>query len=169
MTPKSPPPAILCVEDESSVLDAIMRDLVEFESVFRLEGAGDVVEAREIVADLERRRIPLALVLCDHLMPGTNGTEFLIELGEAPATKVTRKVLVTAHAGLADTIRAVNEAGLHHYIAKPWSPGLLKKVVKEQLTEYVLAAGIPPMQFISVLDPARLSAAILNTNVMTDR
>lgn len=169
MNPKSPVPAILCVDDEAPVLDALMRDLAEFESKFRLEGAANVSEARDIVADLVNDRIPLALVLCDHLMPGVNGTDFLIELDQAKDTHLTRKILVTAHAGLMDTVRAVNEAGLHHYIAKPWSPTSLQMVVKQQLTEFILAAGIPPMPFLALLDAARLSAAIISDNVMTDR
>ena len=36
---------ILCVEDESEVKDAVVRDLEVFASVFRIEAAEDVAEA----------------------------------------------------------------------------------------------------------------------------
>ncbi len=47
--------------------------------------------------------------------------DFLVELNGDPATRPIRKVLITGQAGLEDTIRAVNEADLDHYIAKPWT------------------------------------------------
>lgn len=70
-------------------------------------------------------------------------------------TQMTRKVLVTGQADLADTVRAVNEAGLDQYVAKPWKPEELQDVVRTMLTDYVELAGIDPVPYLAALDPAR--------------
>ena len=66
-------PVILCIEDEPEVREAVLRDLAEFEEVFQIEEAEDVPEAREIVEDSLKAGIPVALVFCDHVLPGENG------------------------------------------------------------------------------------------------
>jgi two-component system chemotaxis response regulator CheY len=68
----------------------------------------------------------------------------------------TRKVLVTGQADHADTIRAVNDAGLHHYIAKPWNPDDLIEVTVREVTDYIIAEGIDPLPFVRDLDGPRL-------------
>ena len=70
-------------------------------------------------------------------------------------TQLTRKVLVTGQADLSDTVRAVNEAGLDQYVAKPWKPEELQDVVRTMLTDYVELAGIDPVPYLSALDSAR--------------
>ena len=54
------------------------------------------------------------------------------------------------------TIKAVNEAGLHHYVAKPWDAGELCAVVKEQLTEFVLGQEDSLLPYVARLDGPRL-------------
>ena len=69
-------------------------------------------------------------------------------------------MLVTGQADQDDTIRALNEAGLDHYIAKPWDPVNLQEVVRHQLTDFVLEAGINPLPYLPVLDGVRVMEAI---------
>ncbi len=150
---------ILCVDDEREVLDALVADLAVFETKgFRIEAAGSVAEARQVASSLKPGE--LALVLCDHLMPGVLGVDFLVELSKDPSTRRARKVLVTGQAGLQDTIKAVNEASLDHYIAKPWSVGDLHAVVKRLLTDYVLEVDDSPQRFAHDLDFVRIMEAI---------
>ena len=151
---------ILCVEDEPEVRDAVLRDLEPFAGVFRIEAAEDVVEAREVLAECAADGDPVGMILCDHLLPGETGVDFLVELHADPDTASLRKVLITGQAGQEDTIRAVNEADLHHYIAKPWAPEQLQAVVRAQLTEYVLAEADDLLPFVSVLDGPRLLEAV---------
>ncbi len=151
---------ILCIEDERAVLDAMVRDLEPFAGVFRVEAAESVEEARPLVRECLRRGDQLALVLADHLLPGTTGVDFLVELNLAAPTQPTRKVLVTAQAGLQDTIKAVNDAGLDHYIAKPWSPEQLHAVVREQLTDYVIEQVNDPLPYMKILDGGRILEAL---------
>lgn len=154
---------ILCVEDEAEVREAILRDLALFKPIVRLETADQVDEAKEVLAECAASREPVGLILCDHLMPGTSGVDFLIELQQNEAYAATRKALITGQAGLEDTVRAVNEARLHHYIAKPWQAADLQAVVRDQLTEYVLATVDDPTPYIGLLDGPRLLQHIAAT------
>lgn len=148
--------AIVVVEDEREVRDAVVRDLSPFAGSFRIEAAEDVDDAQSLLAELDAGDVLAGLILCDHLLPGMLGIDFLIELEAEPKTQRTRKVLLTGQAGLEDTIRAVNEAKLDYYVAKPWSPADLHDVVKSQLTEYVLASEEDVLPYVSILDGPRL-------------
>jgi two-component system, OmpR family, phosphate regulon response regulator PhoB len=147
---------IVCVEDEAEVRDAVIRDLAIFKPVMRIEAAENAEDAESVLAECAADGIPVALILCDHLMPGMRGVDFLIKTQANPAYAATRKVLITGQAGLEDTVRAVNEAHLHHYVAKPWQPEQLQQVVRDELTEYVLQVEEDVMPYLAVLDSARL-------------
>ncbi|MFT3944165.1 MAG: response regulator [Ancrocorticia sp.] len=147
--------AILILEDEPEVRDAVERDLVGLLPTVRIEPAEDVEDARDVIAEILDDGDLLALALCDHRLPGTTGVDFLIELAQNEDTVDTRKVLVTGQADLADTVRAVNDADLDHYIAKPWGRDELLDVVTEQLTDYVEFTSINPIPHMRALDQVR--------------
>lgn len=148
--------AILCLEDEPEVREAIVRDLQPFAAAFRIEAAEDVADAREVLSQLAADGDRLGLALCDHLLPGERGVDLLVELQGKPDYAASRKMLITGQAGLEDTIRAVNEANLHHYIAKPWSAGDLQAAVRHQLSEFILATETDPLPYLAVLESERL-------------
>jgi len=160
---------ILVVEDEPEVLDAIVRDISGFESHFVIEMADTAEEAREIIQSILQEDNQLGLILCDHVLPGDNGVELLVEMKHDPQTLSTQKVLITGQAGLEETVRAVNEADLKHYIAKPWEKEELVSIVKNQLTDYVLDQVSNPMPFMSVLDGERIAEEIRKGKSVTDR
>lgn len=147
--------AILILEDEAEVRAAVERDLLPFAELIRVEVASDVEEAWEVIDELTEDGDVLALALCDHRMPGTTGVELLVQMMDDDRTAATRKVLVTGQAQLRDTVRAVNEANLDHYIAKPWDVDELHQVVRTMLTDYVEDMDIDPLPYLDVLDTAR--------------
>ena len=147
---------ILCVEDESEVRDALERDLSSFAKFFRIETAEDVADAKELLTECEQEGDKLGLVLCDHVMPDVTGVEFLVDLNRSPKTSSVRKVLVTGQAMLEDAVKAVNEANLDFYIAKPWTRESLEQVVRDQLTEYVISEENDLLPFVKILDGSRL-------------
>lgn len=151
---------ILCVDDEREILDAVMQDLEGFSSHFIIEGAESVAEAKEVIDEFSQERKKLALILCDHLMPEVKGVDFLIELNKEDATHSTRKILLTGQAGLEQTIEAVNRGGLDYYIAKPWEPEDLTKVVTDQLTTYMIRNEEDLIPYTAVLDQERIFQAI---------
>lgn len=151
---------ILSLEDEADVREALERDLEDFWGKIRLEVAEDADDAWQAVEEIVCDGDELALVLSDHRLPGRSGVDFLVELVKDPRFTSTRTVLVTGQAGQDDTIRALNEAGLDHYIAKPWKVEDLRKVVRDQLTDYVLEVGVDPLAYLPVLDGVRVMEAL---------
>jgi len=148
--------AILCIEDEPEVRDAILRDLRPFEKHFRLESAGDTADAAAILGELANTGDILGLIVCDHRLPGESGVDFLSKIAEIPEYRHVRKILLTGQAGQQDTIRAINQAGLNHYFAKPWDPLELVATVRQQLTAFVIGQDIDPLPFLAILDPEPL-------------
>lgn len=148
--------AILVIEDEPEVREALERDLEPFADTVRIEPAEDVADAREVLAEIAEDGDLLALVLADHRLPGETGVDFLVELAGSGDYDAVRTVLVTGQAGHEDTIRAVNEAGLDHYIAKPWTSEQLLATVRHELTEFVLATDLDPLPHLRALDGARV-------------
>ena len=153
--------AIVSLEDEPEVRQAIIRDLEPFASAFRIEGAEDVEDARDLIASIREEGDSVGLILCDHRLPGTTGVEFLTELQDDALDQAIRKVLVTGQADHQDTIQAINAGGLHHYITKPWQIDELADVVRAQLTDFVLQSPeIDPLPYVGVLDGPRLMEKI---------
>lgn len=152
--------AILVVEDEPPVRAALARDLAPFAAGARIEMAEDVPDAWAVVGEVVAAGDVLALILSDHRLPGTSGVDFLVSTMDDPRTRAARRVLVTGQAGHEDTIRAVNEAELEHYVAKPWDPEEFRAVVREQLTQYVLGNGLDPLPYLTVIDAQRAMHAL---------
>jgi response regulator RpfG family c-di-GMP phosphodiesterase len=148
--------AVLVIEDEGPVRDALVRDLAPLAEVVRVEAAEDVPDARAVLDDLAADGDLLAVVLADHRLPGTSGVDFLVELHEQEATAPARKLLVTGQADLEDTVKAVNHASLERYVAKPWTAEELVAVTRDELTAYVLATGLDPLPHLRALDAAQV-------------
>lgn len=148
--------AIVIVEDEPGVREALARDLAALRRTIRVDAASDVEDARELLAEIDQDGDQLALILADHRLPGRTGVDLLVDLQADARTAPIRKVLVTGQADQEDTIRAVNEAGLHHYIAKPWDPEDLLAVVRDQLTEFVIDQRLDPLPHLPALDAVRV-------------
>jgi len=144
--------AVVIIEDEAPVRDALARDLAVLVPPARIEVAEDVEDARALLQELRDDGDELALVLADHRLPGTSGVDYLVELHADAGTRDVRKVLVTGQADLDDTVRAVNRAELAHYVAKPWDPDDLVAVTRHQLTLFVLETGLDPLPHLRALE-----------------
>jgi DNA-binding NtrC family response regulator len=143
---------IVCIEDEPDVLEAVVRELEPLEDCFPVEAAESAKEARSLLADLVKRGDEVGLLLCDHIMPGENGVDLLVDLQKDENWKPTRKVLLTGQAGLEATVKAVNQAELSHYIAKPWDGDELVQVAKDELTHYIKERNLNPMPYLRHLN-----------------
>ena len=62
----------------------------------------------------------MALFLVDQRMPGLSGVEFLEKV--ITFYPEAKRVLLTAYADTDAAIAAINEAGVDHYLLKPWHP-----------------------------------------------
>lgn len=158
---------ILIVEDELEVMDALVKDLEIFENVFPIETANDTIEAMKVIDYILDHGHKIGLILCDHVLPGKNGVDLLIDLQKNEHTVNSKKVLVTGQAGHEDTILAINKADLDHYVAKPWTEEELNKVVRDQLTDYVIENEKNLLAYMQILDAEKISEA-MRKHKMTD-
>ena len=147
---------IVVVEDEPEVRAAIVRDLESLASDLRIDEADTADDARTAIAEAGDAGDHVGLLLADHRLPGESGVDLLVALTAAPELRSIRSVLITGQAGHQDTIRAINEAGLDWYFSKPWDPDELVSVVVQQLTTYVIEAGLDPLRYVQILDGPRL-------------
>src|SRR5215207_6977621 len=136
-------PVLLTVDDDREVLRAIERDLRrKYGSDYRVLRAGSGQEALEILRELKIRNNSIALFVIDQRMPGMSGVEFLAQaITLFPDAK---RVLLTAYADTDAAIAAINEAGINHYLLKPWDPPEenLYPVLDELLEDW--EAAFPP-------------------------
>jgi len=151
---------ILVIEDEPEVAEAVADSLAPLEDTFQVEVAASAEDARELISNYRDRGLQPGLILCDHVLPGMQGVDFLIELQKTPETAKAKKVLLTGQAGLEATIQAVNRANLDHYIAKPWNDQELVDVSRRLLTDYLLSSNEDPVPFLGVLDSVRIAEAM---------
>ncbi len=114
-------PVLLTVDDDISVLEALVQDLRRhYGSRYRIVRATSGQSGLEVLSELKRREDAIALLLSDQRMPGMSGVEFLEKsIALAPAAK---RVLLTAYADTEAAIRAINAAKIHYYLTKPWDP-----------------------------------------------
>jgi thioredoxin reductase (NADPH) len=144
-------PVILCVDDDPEVLRAIERDLRrKYAGDYRVLRAESGTAAMEIVRELKLRNNSVALFLVDQRMPGLSGVQFLEQaITLFPDAK---RVLLTAYADTDAAISAINEAGINHYLLKPWDPPEenLYPVVDDLLEDW-LASFPPQFEGIRVL------------------
>jgi CheY-like chemotaxis protein len=110
--------------------EEVLRGLV----LATLEGNGyDFVEALDGDDALEQaRRVRPDLILLDMMMPGRTGLEVLAELRRDPELRGIPVVMLTARAQVRDR-EAAERAGADRFLAKPFSPLELSRVVEELL------------------------------------
>lgn len=116
-----PKPVLLAVDDDGSVLEALVQDLRRnYGARYRILRASSGQAALEVCAELQRREDTVALFLSDQRMPGMTGVEFLEQtISYFPDAK---RALLTAYADTEAAIRAINAAKIHYYLTKPWDP-----------------------------------------------
>jgi response regulator RpfG family c-di-GMP phosphodiesterase len=102
----------------------------------------------------------IGLFVCDHIMPNENGVDFLVEMQKDEITKKSKKILLTGQAGLEATVKAINEAELNNYISKPWKKEELLSIVKSNLTDFVIANTKDLLQYMAILDSAKIAGAL---------
>lgn len=147
---------IICVDDEREVLDSVSRDLAFFSDVFNIEECESAQECLDLLEELDADQEYVAVVISDHVMPEKNGVDLLVEIEMDNRFIGTKKLLLTGLATQADTIKAINQARLDHFLEKVWDPEELLQTVKELITEYIIEKGIEYETYIDQLDAKTL-------------
>jgi thioredoxin reductase (NADPH) len=144
-------PILLAVDDDVSVLEAVVQDLRrEYGVTYRVMRAAGGQAALDTLAQLKTRQEPVALLLSDQRMPGMTGVDFLVRAREVYPD--ARRVLLTAYADTEAAIRAINAARIHYYLNKPWDPPEEKLYpVLTDLLEDWKAGYLPPFEGLRVI------------------
>ncbi len=144
---------IICVDDQRDVLASVARDLRPLSEWTIVEECESADEALEVLKDIETYERRLGIIVCDHIMPGTLGVDFLAKVEQGRQFKNVRKILMTGQATHQDTIKAINFAKIDAYIEKPWDGEKLREVCRRLLTGYIFDAGMDPLAYKSYVDP----------------
>lgn len=137
-------PAILSVDDDPMVLNAVERDLrARYGQDYRIVSVDSGASALEYLQRLKLKNETVALFLVDQRMPGISGVEFLKEAMQL--FPQARRILLTAYADTEAAIASINDVSLHYYLMKPWHPPheRLYPVLDEQLEDWKTHARLP--------------------------
>jgi two-component system, sensor histidine kinase and response regulator len=127
--------AILCIDDEPTILNSIEMELKQtVGNDYLIEFAESGEEALEICEEWLEDKQKIALVISDCMMPGMKGDEVLRRIHNLSPD--TRKIMLTGQADLETVSRAIQYAKIYRYIPKPWQPDDFKLTVKEALHSY---------------------------------
>jgi len=121
---------ILVVDDDAASLESLELAL---ETDYRIHSATRASDGLEI---LERAEI--ALILADMGLPSAASVDFLKRAREARPLAI--RILLSRDAELGPLNRAVNEALVYGWVAKPWVPNALQLAVKRALEAHELAS-----------------------------
>lgn len=113
-------PTVLYMDDEQG-------NRLAFKAAFRTEFnvliAADLTEAWKMLEQYE-----VHVVISDQRMPGITGSEALVRIKERYPR--ARRMLITAYADLQALVDALNQAGVCHYIQKPWEAEEVRRAVQ---------------------------------------
>jgi DNA-binding NtrC family response regulator len=124
--------AILCVDDEASILKALKEQLKRcFGKQYIYEIAQSAEEAWLVIDELEQEGIKILTIVSDWLMPNVRGDEFLTAVHERFPEVIT--VMLTGQADEDAIDRARQQANLYACIHKPWTEEELHQVINGAL------------------------------------
>lgn len=148
-SPNLPASRILVVDDEANIRRSLERLLRR--QKYEVIQAESVAEAKNALMDQ-----PIDLLLSDLRMPGEDGIELLgYAFREHPHVG---RILLTGHADLEQTMRAINEGCSGQILTKPWNDKHLLQVVAEQLQRSQLLKRNEQLLRINQLQNAQLKS-----------
>jgi DNA-binding NarL/FixJ family response regulator len=118
--------AVLFVDDDVNVLHGLTRVLRG--QPYQILTA---TSAEEAMWTLKTR--PIDLVVTDEQMPGISGSEFLTWVAEHYPEVI--RIVLTGHATVPATIRAINDAKVYRYFTKPCREVDLAMAIRQGLEE----------------------------------
>lgn len=148
---------ILLVDDEPSVLKALRRVLsltpcAVGEHRFKL--LIETYDSPKVALNMALQR-SYDLVLSDYRMPEMDGNEFLKAFRHVQPHAA--RLILSGYADLNGLIRAINEAGIQRFIAKPWNDYELVSAIAQALALRNLA-----LENERLADQVRLASGTLS-------
>ena len=116
-----PTPAILLLDDEERILNAL-KAIFRFK--YQVYTATDGAQALDLL-----RRHRFHVVISDQRMPTMTGVEFLRQAREI--SPMTVRILLTGFSDLSAIIGSVNDGEVYRFINKPWGNKEIEGIVAE--------------------------------------
>lgn len=118
---------VLFVDDDLNLLKASQR---KFRKAFEIDIAQG---GKNGLAALEEKG-PYAVIVSDLMMPGMNGFEFLDKArARAPESAL---IMLTGHAALDVSIRALNEGEIYKFLTKPCKMHVLEQAIRSGIEHF---------------------------------
>lgn len=121
--------AILFVDDEPSILNALSRLLMDEKYSILTANSG-----QDGLALLEKQAVQI--VISDFRMPGMNGVEFLSEVRKRWPDTV--RIVLSGYADSSVIVSAINEGQVYKFIPKPWNNDDLRVTISNSVERYYL-------------------------------
>jgi len=144
-------PIIFCIDDDTQVLRAIMRDLKSrYRENYKVLGTNLVQEGLDSLLELKNKGQTIAMFISDQRMPEMDGVSFLQRaIKFYPQAK---RILLTAYSDKDAAINAINMVQLDYYLIKPWDPPEEKLYpVIDDLLDIWLSSYYPDFKGIKVI------------------
>lgn len=120
---------ILLVDDEENILSALTRTL--------MDEPYDIVTATSAEAGLNiMQQQRFQVVISDERMPGMDGAAFLNYVRRRYPETI--RMMLTGHASIEATMRAVNNGEIYRFFTKPWDDTMLKLAIRSAVEKYDL-------------------------------
>jgi len=127
---------VLCIDDEEIILEALENELSGHLDNCIIECALGGQEALCLIDELTAEKAEIAVAICDFIMPGMNGDEFLIALHQKLPS--TQTIMLTGQSQVDGVTKAINQANLFRFVAKPWDKQDLQLTLKTAIGKYEL-------------------------------
>ena len=103
---------VLIVDDQIEVLNMLRRLLSKDYNILSANGGDEALDYL--------KKATVAVILSDQRMPKMDGITFLNRAQKIQPEAI--RIMITGYADIEATIGAVNQAGIYHYISKPFEP-----------------------------------------------
>ena len=117
-------PVILCVDDESDVLDALQRVFID--EPYRILRAQSGEEGLALL-----KQSPVQLIIADYRMPGMNGADFLVQAHEIAPDCLN--IMLSGVAEVTTVLELIESRVIYTFVSKPWIDDDLRLAIKRAL------------------------------------
>jgi CheY-like chemotaxis protein len=150
--PARPKPKIVCVDDESRVLESLVanlrRDFHVFTALSGVEGLKTLEELKDV-----------AVVISDMRMPQMDGSTFLRKVCDR--WPLTTRMLLTGDPGRDAAALAINEGQIFRFLTKPCSPTQLRASIDAAVRHHDLLATERTLLHVTLLGSIRALVEVL--------
>ncbi len=129
--------AILCIDDETDIVDALERLFRKKYEVLKAT-SGD-----EGLALLEHHQV--ATIISDQRMPNMTGVEFFKKSQKLQPEAV--RILLTGFTDVESVISSINEGHIYRYVTKPWDSVDLTNAVDKAVERFSLREQLEQKNF----------------------